>query len=93
MLAKAMDQAKSTDPVKVAKALEGMKFEGDSGEVMLRADNHQLIQPLYISTYSKVDGKEVKLDIERTGNGFKTDIRIEGKDTVMPTTCKMERPN
>ncbi len=92
MLAKAMDQAKSTDPVKVAKALEGMKFEGDSGEVMMRADNHQLIQPLYISTYSKVDGKDVKLDVERTGNGFKTDIRIEGKDTVMPTTCKMDRP-
>ena len=92
MLAKAMDQAKSADPVKVAKALEGMKFEGDSGEVMMRADNHQLIQPLYVSTYSKVDGKEVKLDVERTGNGFKTDRRIEGKDTVMPTTCKMDRP-
>jgi len=93
MLAKAMDQAKSADPVKVSKALEGMKFEGDSGEVMMRADNHQLIQPLYVSTYSKVDGKEVKLDIERTGNGFKTDRRVEGKDTVMPTTCKMDRPN
>ena len=93
MLAKAMDQARSVDPVKVAKALEGMKFEGDSGEVMMRADNHQLIQPLYVSTYSKVDGKEVKLDVERTGNGFKTDRRVEGKDTVMPTTCKMERPN
>jgi hypothetical protein len=39
-----------------------------------------------------VDGKEVKLDVERTGNGFKTDRRIDGKDTVMPTTCKMERP-
>ena len=70
-----------------------MKFEGDSGEVMMRADNHQLIQPLYVSTYSKVDGKEVKLDVERTGNGFKTDRRIEGKDTVMPTTCKMDRPS
>ena len=93
MLAKAMDQAKSADPVKVSKALEGMKFEGDSGEVMMRADKHQLIQPLYVSTYSKVDGKEVKLDIERTGNGFKTDRRVEGKDTVMPTTCKMDRPN
>ena len=92
MLAKAMDQANSADPVKVAKALEGMKFEGDSGEVMMRADNHQLIQPLYVSTYNKVDGKEVKLDVERTGNGFKTDRRIEGKDTVMPTTCKMDRP-
>jgi branched-chain amino acid transport system substrate-binding protein len=92
MLAKAMDQAKSTDPAKVAKALEGMKITGPAGEVTMRADNHQLVQPLFISTYSKVDGKEVKFDVERTGNGFKTDRRVEAKDTVQPTTCKMTRP-
>jgi branched-chain amino acid transport system substrate-binding protein len=93
MLAKAMEQAKSTDPVKVAKALEGMKYNSAAGEVMMRADNHQLIQPLFISTYSKADGKDVKFDVERTGNGFKTDKRIEGKDTAQPTTCKMNRPS
>ncbi len=94
MLAKAMEQAKSTDPAKVGKALEGMKMEEDAGEVSMRADNHQLIQPMFISTYTKVDGKDVKFDVERTGNGFRTDRRIEGKDTVMPTTCKMNnRPS
>jgi branched-chain amino acid transport system substrate-binding protein len=92
MLAKAIDQAKSADPGKVGLALEGMKFEGDSGEVMMRADNHQLIQPLFISTYSKVDGNDVKVEVERTGNGFKTDRRVEAKDTFMPTTCRMKRP-
>lgn len=93
MLAKAMQLAKSTDPLKVAKALEGLKLDGDTGEVLMRADNHQLIQPLFVSTYSKANGKDVKYDIERTGNGFKTDRRIEGKDTMMPTSCKMERPS
>jgi len=34
----------------------------------------------------------VKFDVERTGNGFKTDRRIEAKDTAQPTTCKMTRP-
>ncbi|HZP86831.1 MAG TPA: branched-chain amino acid ABC transporter substrate-binding protein [Burkholderiales bacterium] len=92
MLAKAMEQAKSTDPLKVAKALEGMKIQHAAGEVSMRADNHQLVQPLFISTYSKVDGKAVKFDVERTGNGFKTDRRIEAKDTALPTTCKMNRP-
>jgi branched-chain amino acid transport system substrate-binding protein len=92
MLAKAMGQAKSTDPKKVAFALEGMKWENDVGEVVMRADNHQLIQPLFISTYSKADGKDVKYDVEKTGFGFKLDNRVEGKDTVLPTTCKMERP-
>jgi len=93
MLSKAMEKAKSTDPTKVAKALEGMTFDGDTGEVTMRADNHQLLQPLFVSTYDKVDGKEIKYDVERTGNGFKTDRRIEAKDTIMPTTCKMDRPS
>lgn len=91
-LALAMEKAGSADPAKVALALEDLKFEGDSGEVYIRADNHQLIQPLYISTLVKANGKDVKFDVEKTGLGFRTDARIEGKDTVMPTTCKMLRP-
>jgi branched-chain amino acid transport system substrate-binding protein len=92
MLAKAMNQAKSTDPAKVAKALEGMKFHSITGEVEMRADNHELIQPLFISSFVKAGGKGVKYDVERTGMGFKTEGRIEAKDTALPTTCKMERP-
>jgi branched-chain amino acid transport system substrate-binding protein len=92
MLAKAMNQAKSTDPEKVAKALEGMKHQGITGEVEMRADNHQLVQPLFISSFVKAGGKGVKYDVERTGMGFKTVGRVEAKDTVTPTTCKMERP-
>ncbi len=91
-LALAMEKAGSADPAKVALALEDLKFEGDSGEVYIRADNHQLIQPLYISTLVKANGRDVKFEIEKTGLGFRTDARIEGKDTVMPTTCKMQRP-
>ena len=92
MLAKAMNQAKSTDPAKVAKALEGMKHQGITGEVELRADNHQLVQPLFISSFVKAGSKGVKYDMERTGMGFKTEARIEAKDTALGTTCKMERP-
>ena len=92
MLAKAVEQAQSADPLPVAKALEGMKFEADTGEVTMRADNHQLLQPLFVSTFAKVDGKSVKFDIDRNGLGFRTDRRVEAKDTAMPTICKMERP-
>jgi branched-chain amino acid transport system substrate-binding protein len=92
MLAKAIDQAKSADPLPVAKTLEGMKWMSDTGEVVMRADNHQLLQPMFVSTFTKADGKNPKFDIEKTGFGFKTDRRIEAKDTNMPTTCKMERP-
>ncbi len=91
LLAKAINAAGSADPVKVARALEGMKTQGDAGPVWMRAEDHQLIQPLYIATFTHAGG-EVKYDAEGTGFGWKTDVRIEGKDTVMPTTCKMERP-
>jgi len=91
MLVKAMNAAQSTDPVKVARTLEGMKMQGDTGELWMRADDHQLMQPIFISTFSKA-GKDVKHDVEGLGLGWRSDARIEGKDTVMPTSCKMERP-
>ena len=107
MLAEAMKEAKSTDPMKVALKLEGMKFQGDMGEVEMRAADHQLIQPLYISTVAKAfhdpknpvtakyegKDKEVKYAQDGTGFGFKTDARIEAFVTVQPTSCQMKRPS
>jgi len=92
MLIQAMDQAKSTDPTKVGLALEGMKFQTYTGEITMRADNHQLLQPMYVSTFAKAGSAGVKWDIERTGLGFRTDGRVEAKDTAMATTCNMQRP-
>jgi branched-chain amino acid transport system substrate-binding protein len=89
MLAAAAAKAKSNDPVKVARALEGMKFMTSVGEVEMRADNHQLLQPLFVATFTD----HVKHDVEHTGLGFRTDMRVEAKDTAMPTTCHMQRPS
>jgi branched-chain amino acid transport system substrate-binding protein len=89
MFAAAAAKAKSNDPVKVAHALEGMKINTSVGEVEMRADNHQLLQPLFVATLT--DG--VKYDVEKTGLGFKTDLKVNAKDTALPTTCQMQRPN
>ena len=88
MFAAAAKNAKSNDPVKVARAMEGMKMATSLGEVEMRADNHQILQPLYVSTLSK----NVKYDSEDTGLGWKTDAKVEGNATALPTTCRMERP-
>ncbi len=69
-----------------------MKFKTFTGEVSMRADNHQLLQPMYVSTFAKAGTSGVKWDQERTGLGFRSEGRIEGKDTAQPTTCKMQRP-
>jgi branched-chain amino acid transport system substrate-binding protein len=92
MLAIAMDKAKSASADRAGLALEGLSYSDDSGEVVMRADNHQLLQPLYVSTLVKAGGRNARLDVERTGLGFSTDARIEAADTRMPTTCAMQRP-
>ena len=91
MLVRAINAAQSSDPLKVAKALEGMRYQGDTGELWMRAEDHQLVQPLYVATYRKVSPPAH--DMEGTGYGWQTDMRMEGKDTAVPTTCQMERPN
>ncbi len=93
LLEKAMLQTRSTDPAKVAKAMEGMKLDGYFGPVEMRAQDHQLIQPLFIGTFAKVDGKTVKFNADGTKEfGFRTDHKIAAQQTAMPTTCQMKRP-
>jgi branched-chain amino acid transport system substrate-binding protein len=92
MLAKAIDTAKALDPKKIALALEGMRFQGDAGEVWMRKEDHQLIQPLYISIFERVGTPGVKYAVEKTGYGFKTLETVPAQATEVPTTCQMQRP-
>jgi branched-chain amino acid transport system substrate-binding protein len=92
MLQAAIEKAKSTEPTKIGAALEGMKFNVyDGGEGMMRADDHQFIQPLYIASFGERSAKE-PFDEENTGWGWKLAGKIEAASTVLPTTCKMSRP-
>ncbi|MES2128163.1 MAG: branched-chain amino acid ABC transporter substrate-binding protein [Pseudomonadota bacterium] len=92
MLAQAIKQARTADPVKVALAMEGMKFNSLNGEVMMNKVDHQLQQALYIATWTKTNGKDVKYDQENTGYGFKLDKAIDAYVANQPTSCQMKRP-
>jgi len=92
-LAKAFKETKSTDPVKVAKALEGMKVQSLNGEVEMRKTDHQAQQVVYIAKWVKVDGKKVKYDQEKTGYGWETEAVIPAYVATQPTSCQMKRPN
>lgn len=91
MWASAIDTAKSTDPVKVARVLETMRYDSGTGVMWMRADDHQLMQPQYAAVFTKASGA-LKYDVENTGFGWKTEGRIEADDTVLPHRCRMERP-
>lgn len=92
MFAAAADKAKSLDPVKVAMALEGMEFDVyDGGKGSMRKDDHQFFQPMYIASFGERTEKE-PFDEEKTGWGWKQVAKIETDQTMLPTTCKMDRP-
>ena len=91
-LAQAMKASGSTDPAKVAKAMEGMTVEGAFGPVQMRAADHQLIQPLFIGTFVKASGKLRNTADGTTDYAFRTDAKMDGPATARPTTCKMQRP-
>jgi branched-chain amino acid transport system substrate-binding protein len=91
MMAEGMAKAKSTDPVKVAAAMSGMRFKGFNGESEMRKLDHQLQQGLYISKWQKVDAKN-KYSVEKTGFTFAPVKYIEAYVASTPTSCDMKRP-
>jgi branched-chain amino acid transport system substrate-binding protein len=92
-LTDAMKKANSTEPAKVAKAMEGMKEEGPFGPTEMRASDHQLIQPLFVLTFAKAGGALKNTADGTTDYSFKQDIKLDGPATARPTTCKMQRPS
>jgi branched-chain amino acid transport system substrate-binding protein len=93
MFALAAEKAKSLDPVKVAAALEGMEFEVfNGGKGLMRKDDHQFFQPIYLASLGERTDKE-PFDEEHTGWGWKLAAKIDTPQTVLSTTCKMDRPN
>src|SRR5258708_18354983 len=96
MLGAGIKKAKSAEPKAVAYALEGMKYDGDMGEVEMRKSDHQLIQPLFVFTLVKAAAKggpkEAKIDMESSGLAPLTDTRLEAYTSANPTSCTMTRP-
>jgi branched-chain amino acid transport system substrate-binding protein len=92
MLTEAMNKTGTTDPVKVAYALEGMRYMGPSGESWMRAEDHQMLVPVYVMSFAKAGQPGVKHDAEGTGYGWRTDALIEAKSNVPPMRCQMQRP-
>jgi branched-chain amino acid transport system substrate-binding protein len=91
LLDAAFVQTKSTDPVKVAAALEGMKIKSFNGEVEMRKADHQLQQGLYISRWEKASAK-FPYDAENTGYTNVPVKYFESYVASTPTTCQMKRP-
>jgi branched-chain amino acid transport system substrate-binding protein len=92
MLTEGMAKAKSTDPVKVAAAMEGLKFKSFGGEVEMRKSDHQLQQGLFVLGWQKVSPK-APYDVENTGMTFSKIKYFDAYVSSTPTSCQMKRPS
>jgi branched-chain amino acid transport system substrate-binding protein len=92
MLATAMTRAGSADPTAVARALEGMSSDSGFHASTMRAQDHQLIQPLYVMEMDRAGTSGVRFDNEGSGYGFRTLLALPADKTAPPTTCVMTRP-
>ena len=92
VLGEAMAKAKSTDPVKVAAAMEGLKVKSFNGEVEMRKTDHQLQQTLFLTRWQKVDGKYT-YSPEKTGMTLAPVKEFPPYVSSTPTSCQMKRPS
>jgi branched-chain amino acid transport system substrate-binding protein len=92
MLAAAIEKAGTTEAVAVARALEGAQYRNAFHQATMRAADHQLIQPLYVSVMKKQADGGIRFDNEGSGYGFKTERYLTGPQTALPTSCQMVRP-
>ena len=92
LLSEGMAKAKSTDPLKVAAALEGMRVKSYNGDVEMRKSDHQLQQDLYISVWQKTDAKN-PYSVENTGYTFAPVAHYDAYVASTPTSCQMKRPS
>ena len=96
MLAAAIERAGSTEAAAVARALEGARYDGATlgglHQATMRADDHQLQQPLVVSVMDRAGAPGVPFDIEGSGFGFRTLRRLEAPAVAQAHQCRMTRP-
>jgi branched-chain amino acid transport system substrate-binding protein len=92
MLKAAMERAKSTDPLKVALALEEVSVPMPLGEIRFRKNDHQITMPILFVELTDAAPKKVVVEGKNTGIGAVTKHTIPASESMQPTTCKMTRP-
>lgn len=96
VLVAGIERAKSVDVVAVARAMEGLKYDGKTlGGVhqgLMRAADHQFIQPLYVSVMKGAGTPGAHHDNEGSGYGFRTVRYVDAARAEQSHQCKMQRP-
>lgn len=96
VLVAAFERARSVEPTAVARAMEGLSFDGralgGAHRGVMRAQDHQFLQPLYVSVMDRAGPGGVRFDVEGSGYGFRTVRRFDSGELALPGECHMQRP-
>jgi branched-chain amino acid transport system substrate-binding protein len=89
MLVKAIEQAGVAQAVPVAKNLAGMHYKQAGFDATMRSADHQLIQSLYVYRMGKQGSVGIVKDVEGSGYGFKTALRVPASALAQAHSCVM----
>lgn len=89
MLVKAIEQAGVAQALPVAQQLAGMNYRQNGFDATLRAADHQLIQALYVYRMGRQGSAGIAKDVEGSGYGFKTALRVSASALTLPHQCVM----
>ena len=92
MLAQALTQAGQIEAHAIASALENATYQSPFHHAFMRASDHQIQQPLYVTCMERAGTPEVPFSNENSGYGFRTLLRLNTDQTEMPQYCQMQRP-
>jgi len=96
MLAGAAERARSTEATALARAFEGLTLNAPAlagvHVATMRAADHQLMQPLYVSVMQRAGTPGAAHDNEGSGYGFRTVRYFDAETIAQPTTCRMQQP-
>lgn len=85
-------KAHSTDPVKVAAAMEGLTFQGFNGDMQVRRQDHQTQQAMFLLVMGKSSVKYPN-GLEGTDYTMIPEKRYDAHVASTPTSCQMARPS
>jgi len=96
LLAAAIEAAGTTEAAAVARALEGRTHRAPPYTATMRAADHQLLTPLYVSVMERAGAAAgpgaPKYDLEGSGLGFRTELFVDLRQSTRPQSCSMRRP-
>lgn len=88
MLKAAAEKADSIDPTKLAFALAGLEYDSPVGPVTMRAEDHQIAMPMFMTVLKD----KMKYGVEGTDLNYHSIHKFSAEETELPTTCKMRPP-